>query len=157
MSLFNKMAVAMIACGWLTASNAASEVNTNTVTISFANNKSGEPGKTCSKSLPWHTNDYFNLSNMECGNDQAYYFKVENFPAGAHLKLSSDKCNSTTDNFEFTVRGTKHPFQMEWMKISEVKNYQAGQMIKPGLKLVDRYFKNGGSYDGKLSCFYYWY
>ncbi|MNN07585.1 hypothetical protein D3C81_1204130 [compost metagenome] len=94
---------------------------------------------------------------MKCGNDNAYYYRLENFPAGAFFGMYDDPdCRSSTGNFFFYLRGTKHPFQMEWQEISQLEHVAIGGMAKPGLKMIDKKDKPGQIH-GKLSCFYYWY
>ncbi|MBH3411721.1 MULTISPECIES: hypothetical protein [Pseudomonas] len=134
---------------------AAERSDSNTVKISFANNNDGNPGKDCTKELLWGTKGQFKLGDMECGNDNAYYFKVENMPAGAVLMLADSPSCDDDGNFYFKLRSAKHPFQMEWMKIQDLRTYAVGDQVKPGLKLLVK--KGTGQIHGKLSCFRYEY
>ncbi|MEJ5906401.1 hypothetical protein V7V80_17080 [Pseudomonas kermanshahensis] len=129
--------------------------SSNTVKISFANDKDQNPGKSCTKEFSWSTKKQIHLKDMACGNDQVYYFKVENFPSAALLWLADDPDCGSGGNFFFIVKGTKHPLGTEWMKIEKLDESDVGDQVKPGLRLERKVVR--GKIDGKLSCFGYEY
>lgn len=145
--------ISVLAVGCAHAAQTSS--SNNTVKISFANDRDDNPGKACTKELKWSTKAQFHLKDMACGNDNAYWFKVENFPSAALLWLADDPDCGSGGNFFITLKGTKHPLGMEWMKIEALDDYAEGDQVTAGLKLQRK--KVSGQIHGKLSCFGYEY
>ncbi|WP_313644525.1 hypothetical protein [Pseudomonas sp.] len=147
------LAVALLQGG--TRSLAASTTEENVATIKFANKGSNdEPGKTCTKTVSWNHTGSYNLADMDCKNDEAYFYMFENVPSAMKIMLSSEKdCDKKKKDWEFEMITYKHPLTMDnWKRISDLKGMVAGQIIVPGLKLTREDYDHG-NIDGKLSCF----
>lgn len=106
-----------------------------------------EPGKSITYS--------FYPGAGRCENDKARDIEVNEVPSATEILLT-DNGDCTQDSkheFWFKFRTTKKQTTTDYIELEYLKSYTAGQIIRPGLQLVDKWVKQANPIiRDKLSC-----
>lgn len=125
----------------------------HTPLIYFAGGKNGEPDEnSCSIEIKKGTYKFNGGDNNSCTNDDMYFYRVDNAPSAALITLhAEDDCREEGGDWHFQLRIYINPTTTGWLKISDLKNYNAGDIVTAGVMYQTGKYEKG-SVGGKLSC-----
>lgn len=102
----------------------------------------------------------FNTSETLCENNSARDIQFNRLPSATRILITDlptcEKKNGDNSWFWFEFKTTRQPTDTEFMELEYLKTYQPGQIIRPGLQLVDRYVMNGKPVRDNVSCVKIW-
>ncbi|MFJ4050172.1 hypothetical protein [Pseudomonas hunanensis] len=113
---------------------------------------SGLPGgKQCTISVELGEAESFKMADTTCKNDTITFFKFNNIASTSTVKFNSEEDCGATDDWVFIVKAIKQPTTTGWLSIPELDAHRKGEIVAPGLELVEHY-NDHGNIKGKLSC-----
>lgn len=105
--------------------------------------------------IPFVTGAYgfTNESTNKCPNDNIYSFKLNHVPSAATILMTDDaNCGRDQENFDFLFKTIKYETTTALVSIKNTITFENNAVITPGLRLLEKRYKNGAQIDGKLSC-----
>lgn len=116
-----------------------------------------EEDGTDSCTIPFKTGIY-NFKNQGagfgCENDDKSMIELNDVPSATTVLLTdTDDCNKKSDqNYWVEFKTIKQPTNARQLLINRFFEKNNGDVIVPGIRLIDSYRRNDDSLKGKLSC-----
>lgn len=92
--------------------------------------------------------DMYNDNDYGCKEDEYSYFMFDNAPSRAIAYFYSDyDCsrngNGNGNQWSYGVQTYNEPTTTIWISIASLNGFAVGDIVKPGVKLIDKYWKSG--------------
>lgn len=116
-----------------------------------------EKDGTDSCTIPFKTGTY-NFKDggagFGCENDDKSMIELNDVPSATTVLLTdTDDCNKKSNqNYWVEFKTIKQPTNVKQLLISQFFEKNNGDVIVPGIRLIDAYRRNDDSLTGKLSC-----
>ncbi|GFM84568.1 lipoprotein [Pseudomonas cichorii] len=116
------------------------------------NKKTGDGIYPINCSIPFVTSTInFQNDSLDCDNDEAYGFKLENVPSATFFSFHDSPNCTDNENFSFRFKTIQQPTNMEkGIDIEEAGKKPPGSVVVPGVMLI--FSRVDEQVGGKLSC-----
>ncbi|MCP1457447.1 MULTISPECIES: hypothetical protein [Pseudomonas] len=112
--------------------------------------REGGTGDSCS--LPTDKDGYYDMQYYGCKNDQMTYFQLDNVPSATTIRFESERCDGSTQEWNFEIKTIIHPITTRWVNLEELKSIPEGSVAVRGVVLVKKKTNTSVPIKGKLSC-----
>lgn len=104
--------------------------------------------------------DWLFNNDIPCKNDRENYFQLDGSPSATFITLYSDsdhrkeECQEDSGfryGWKYKLKTIKHPTTTKWIKIDDLHSKLPGEIVVPGLVLVEKGEVSGDRID-ELTC-----
>lgn len=116
------------------------------------NRKNGDGSYPINCSIPFVSSTIdFQNNSLDCSNDEAYAFRLENVPSATFFSFHDAPNCSESGGFSYRFKTIKQPTNMVTaLEIEEAGKKPEGAVVVPGVMMISS--NTSGQVGGKLSC-----